>query len=568
MKKKILMFIILSVFCFTGCGKDTGSAAADSSGEQTSQEAEEAASDSDQTAGKDTDADTDKDSDADGESLGERLEGCWLYVDEDDPSKGNYFEIIDVCGNLFGAGAYCLEADDGGYEISGVTQGYELIPLKSGDFERTDIDGCDIGLTMYDLMNNGGQTYTSPRSCQVSVKDDSLVIEAKDGEENLITGGASKAVFKPCDEHLTGFSYGSEIKPEILNKPSSDLYGLWRMKDSDLFIEFLKNENDPDEGQLKIFQKNSGEVPFVATGIFYCDGNGITAGYSRIGAYPEQFTLEIKKLDGDTLTTACDDSPLGLFDGKVTFEKADKDDVPPLTVDDAPEYDGDQGEYEEGEAYGALEYLNTTFYGVWVTAGNDKDKLYETAEDFAADGFDDCLVVSTADFENLSDKVAYSLTVGKFDSEADADQRLEEVKKLGYKDAYVKNTGAYLSDNYYYVTSTLEGFDVDEANGEIWIKGVEVQFPYRTGYEQSGASTVMTLYLDKNTVFDPADPADAGFGNYKKGETPYEWFVRNYKLSEEDPDENYDATMALRGVFEVAINGNHIDKYIGSYWWD
>ena len=241
--------------------------------------------------------------------------------------------------------------------------------------------------------------------------------------------------------------------------------------------------------------------------------------------------------------------------------------------DEKDDEDGsDEEDYEDTdtyeEAYGAVEYLDTTFYGVWVSAGSDSGKLYDLADDFAADGFDDCLVVATADFENLSNKVPYCLTVGKFDNEADADQRLEEVKKFGYPDAYVKNTGAYLSDDYYYSTATLEGFDVYEENGEIWIKGVEVQFPYRTGYEQSGASIGMTLYLDKDTVFVPDDPADAGFGNYKKGETPYEWFIKNYKLSEEDPDENYDAMMALRGVFEVAINGNYIESYTGSYWWD
>ena len=25
---------------------------------------------------------------------------------------------------------------------------------------------------------------------------------------------------------------------------------------------------------------------------------------------------------------------------------------------------------------------------------------------------------------------------------------------------------------------------------------------------------------------------------------------------------------ALKGVFEVSITGDHIDKFYGSYWWD
>ncbi len=232
--------------------------------------------------------------------------------------------------------------------------------------------------------------------------------------------------------------------------------------------------------------------------------------------------------------------------------------------DDEEEENYVDEEIEGTASSGSLDYLNTSFYGVWVSAGNNYDKLYEVVDDLASDGFDDGLVVATADFENLSNNVPYTVTAGKFDNEGDAKTRLEEIKKDGYKDAFVKHTGAYLSDNYYYVTATNGGFEVDEDNGEIWLKDIEVQFPYRTGYEESGASTIMTLYLDKNTVF---DPNAQGFGNHEKGESPYEWFVKCYKAANEDPDNN-DWSQTLAGVFEVEINGNYIKKYIGSYWWD
>ena len=295
-----------------------------------------------------------------------------------------------------------------------------------------------------------------------------------------------------------------------------------------------------------------------------CGGSSDVEGQIESSTTASETATEVSS---EAESTDADSGYAGKSKGKKLTADSDEKDDPEEDGNDDEEYSGPDA-YGDGELKGSLDYLNTTFYGVWVSAGIDYDKLYDLADDFAADGFDDCLVVSTADFENLSDKVPYCLTVGKFDTEDDADKRLEEVKKFGYPDAYVKNTGAYLSDNYYYVTSTLGGFDIDEQKGEIWIKDVEVQFPYRTGYEQSGASTVMTLYLDKDTVFVPNDPSNAGFANYQKGETPYDWFVKNYELSEEDPDENYDAMMALRGVFEVGINGNYIESYTGSYWWD
>ena len=37
---------------------------------------------------------------------------------------------------------------------------------------------------------------------------------------------------------------------------------------------------------------------------------------------------------------------------------------------------------------------------------------------------------------------------------------------------------------------------------------------------------------------------------------------------EEDPDGYSTNGMPLTGVFEVGINGSHIDRFFGSYWWD
>ena len=68
----------------------------------------------------------------------------------------------------------------------------------------------------------------------------------------------------------------------------------------------------------------------------------------------------------------------------------------------------------------------------------------------------------------------------------------------------------------------------------------------------------MTLIVDDKTVFDKSCDMQF-FPNYRKGESPLEWFGDNA---------NGEAAANLQGVFEVSITGNHVDAFYGSYWWD
>ncbi len=257
-----------------------------------------------------------------------------------------------------------------------------------------------------------------------------------------------------------------------------------------------------------------------------------------------------------------DDDKASDEDGPAGDDTADSKEGPNVSdIDDAE--DGMTGE-KEYEELGSLDDLVTSFYGVWVNAGNDYEALYTEADALIAKGYKDCLVVATSDFDGLGRSVSYALSCGMFDNEKDAKDRLDEIKKAGYKDAYVKHTGSYVADSFYYVVTSMIEPEIDEDNGEIWFKNVEVQFPYMTGYETEGSTVKMTLYVDKDTVF---DPNAQGFTNHKNGEKPYDWIVKNYEAAKKDPDD-YEATTALMGVFEVSINGNHIDRYIASYWWD
>ena len=97
----------------------------------------------------------------------------------------------------------------------------------------------------------------------------------------------------------------------------------------------------------------------------------------------------------------------------------------------------------------------------------------------------------------------------------------------------------------------------------VMIRGVSLAIPYSTDGEPIDADLLVT----KDTIFDRSADFEA-FGNYEKGDTPYEWIVRNYKLMNDDPDEYLMNGPALSGIFEVGLDNNKITTYYGSYWWD
>ena len=140
------------------------------------------------------------------------------------------------------------------------------------------------------------------------------------------------------------------------------------------------------------------------------------------------------------------------------------------------------------------------------------------------------------------------MTIGKSGSEAEAQALIEDAKKAGYKDAYVKYTGGQLSHRiYYYMYSPS---DAVITTSKVTLEEVPTEALSGT-YEDEGP---MTLTVDSDTVFDKTCDMQF-FPGYKEGESPLEWFI---SASGED----------IMGVFEVGITGNHIDSFYGSYWWD
>ncbi len=182
------------------------------------------------------------------------------------------------------------------------------------------------------------------------------------------------------------------------------------------------------------------------------------------------------------------------------------------------------------------------------------------------EGFD-ARVYYSPEWENLNKEPYYCVTAGTFMHKNEADNALDSLKEKGYSGAYVKHTGyrKYMTVDY----SVMGGPDATVTDDRVVIKDVPMAIPYEwnAGYESDEEGYTVSLVIDENTVFDDSCEMEF-FGNYEKGDSPLEWFKKNYELMDAAPDLYSTNGMPLTGVFEVGINGSHIDRFFGSYWWD
>lgn len=85
---------------------------------------------------------------------------------------------------------------------------------------------------------------------------------------------------------------------------------------------------------------------------------------------------------------------------------------------------------------------------------------------------------------------------------------------------------------------------------------------YYISAQISGVSDRFVLIVDEATEFS-AECYRESFEGYAEGDSPIEWMDKAKALSEGE-----DASMALVGVFDVKLTGNHVDYFCGCYWWD
>lgn len=200
-------------------------------------------------------------------------------------------------------------------------------------------------------------------------------------------------------------------------------------------------------------------------------------------------------------------------------------------------------------------------YGVFVMSGKDADKCADTELRLAAAGFFDAQIIYTPDFSGLNPEACYAVSAGLYETEEEAQDCLEKLTAAGFKDAYVKLAGKYTGGKYLYTMGSPE--EAELLKNCVVLRDVSVSLPYPVGAE----ATRMDLYVYEDARFSEDADMDS-FGNYEKGDTPYQWLVKNHKLLKSAPDTDTEYGMALSGVFQVRIDGNKITEYYGSYWWD
>ncbi len=198
------------------------------------------------------------------------------------------------------------------------------------------------------------------------------------------------------------------------------------------------------------------------------------------------------------------------------------------------------------------------FFGVWVNAYKERYDAETLAAKLEDKGLPASYVYS-CDWENLNKDPYYCVTIGRSGSETEAEAQglLEDAKKAGFPKAYVKYTGERLGHRVDY--TVFDESKIEISPSKAILNDVMVD-------DLSGDDTGdITLIVDKDTVFDESCEMQF-FSYYQDGDSPLEWF--NHINDIKDSEEYRAQGGALRGVFEVDVTGNHIDRFYGSYWWD
>ena len=192
------------------------------------------------------------------------------------------------------------------------------------------------------------------------------------------------------------------------------------------------------------------------------------------------------------------------------------------------------------------------FYGVWVYAG----KVRADAASFkkALDNKYDACVVLTSEWENLNPEAYYSVTLGKYKTNEEAELALVDIRNE-YPDAYVGYSG-----DYKFRTDNWKRY-------ELWVYSVDTKLledDKLTIEVINNKGEKETVIVDSNTLFDADCTMDLIEG-YEDGDTVLDWYK---KVLFKPADEFEHLIHPTHGVFDIGVSGNHIDKFYESYWFD
>ena len=481
------------------------------------------------------------------QSLAKRL--CGKYSREADAEYCDLesVEIISIGDNLYGFGGES-NADDGSDPEMFSFWAIEWFPENEEDLKSTTADSVELSRLTFSVMSMAGKYQGAPVQGTITLTDDGVILDGF---------GEGKCEYKKDDSIEDAFPY---LDDGTSSENSEKLQGVWKLKGADDPVWWIF-----DGSSCYVYEKIPGKEVSLYAGNYEADGTGLHMQLSCLGngGMPYECELEIE-IDGDKIRVSdngyCD---LDYFEQGAEFVRSDESEIPVRAA--YSEFSASTDTDTDAEDLFEADPMQRPFYGVFTSTTTDRDAAILAAGKLLDQGYDGTVTYSP-EWDNLNSKPFFCVLAGRYDTQEDADEALADVKADGYKDAYVKFSGQCTGTR---MTFTNTGMmQVKPVSGAVILSGMELA-PTYDWYSGDGEDwgTDAVLIVDANTVFDP-DCETEFFGYYEEGDSVYDWYLRNLRLAEEDPDNYGMYGMPLSGVFEINTFGNRVDRFYGSYWWD
>ena len=425
---------------------------------------------------------------------------------------------------------------------------YEFYPEDAAKLQSTTESSVEVFRQSFSVMSNAGKHQGAPVKGTIELTDEGIVLDGFDEGRVELTR----------DERAEDmFSYAANAKDGAAD---ADLQGYWRSSgtDKEYYLDF-------DGSALYIFSKTPGEVVSFA-------GGGITAGngklegqFTSLGSGGMPLELEASyRIEGSMLSVKSENnSDFDIFNDGADFERIDAEEGPLLCADYALSYVPGQTDVS---ALLESDPMQDPFYGIFVSAQTESAPAIEFSEKVLAKGFDS-MVIYSPEWENLSPKKLFCVTAGRYATQQEADDNLPAVK-AEYPDAYVKYSGACKGTHVTYTNYGMGIISVEDNYVILQNMDNEPTYQWSRDVDLNGSERLDKIWIvDKDTVFDPSCETEF-FNNYRDGDTPLTWFKHNDELLKTNAEEYALYGPAFSGVFEIVVTGNHVDAFLGSYWWD
>ncbi|MBO4901603.1 MAG: SPOR domain-containing protein [Lachnospiraceae bacterium] len=423
---------------------------------------------------------------------------------------------------------------------------YEFFPVDASELQSTTGNSVEMYRLSFSVMSYAGQYQGAPVMGTITLTENGIVLDGFDEGRMELTR----------DERAEDmFTYAVKAGD---SGADADLQGFWKSTgtEKETYLDF-------DGNALYILSKTPGEVVDFTGGGITTENNQLQGQFSTLGSgsMPSEVYGFYQFIDGRLHISAEEYSDLTLFNDGAEFERIGEEELPLYTADNTLAYVPGK---TDKSALLTDDPLQEPFYGIFVSALTESEQAIELAGKVQAKGFES-MVVYSPEWENLSPKKFFCVTAGRYATQQEAEDDLDAVKAV-YPDAYVKYSGACRGTHVMYTNTGMGIIEVEDDYAVITHVDNETVYQW-SGDTDAEESLNRVFIVDENTVFDPSCETEF-FSNYEDGDTPLTWFKRNDELLHNDPDAYAMNGPAFSGVFEIVVTGNHIDAFLGSYWWD